>query len=230
MQAHRQAKGERWTWGDQWEDVEARFFGRADVSPSTNDLEWLSEDIPADFQIARARQVHSATVLEARPGWVGDGDALVSARSDLVLTVVTADCVPVLLASRHQISAVHAGWRGLVGKILAATVQRLADDEVVAWIGPSIGRCCYEVGDDVAKQIVAVSDASVVDRRSPRPYVDLVAAATWQLENQGVRLLRAVPQCTQCETTSLWSFRREGGAAGRNVAAIWRSGTGSERA
>lgn len=177
--------------------------------------------------MAKARQCHSATVLEARAGWSGDGDALISHRRDLALSVVTADCVPVLLASERQIAAVHAGWRGLVKRIIAATADRFEDDIQDAWIGPAIGLCCYEVGEDVAQQVVAASTDSVAEERSPRPHVHLAAAAEWQLRQLGIRRVRNLAQCTYCESDGLWSYRRQGQAAGRNIAAIWRTPTGS---
>ncbi len=172
--------------------------------------------------MATVQQVHSAAVREARAGCAGKGDALLSAGHELALAVVTADCVPVLMASSERLAAVHAGWRGLAGKIIEATVERFQGDKVVAWIGPAIGPCCYEVGDEVAERIEAVSNSSVVDRRGVRPHLDLPAAAGFQLESLGVEVLHCSAECTRCETPSLWSYRRHAEAAGRNVAAIWR--------
>lgn len=198
---------------------------------SQDGLTWLSSRLPPQVELATLQQIHSADVLEARAGCVGRGDALASADRDLALAVVTADCVPVLIASRERIAAVHAGWRGLEAKIIRAAVEGLAADEVVAWVGPAIGPCCYEVGDEVAERIAAVSRASVVDRRGrQRPHLDLPAAAVFQLEGLGVEVLHRSPECTRCRSTVLWSYRREGNAAGRNVAAIWRHDPAAETA
>ncbi len=187
----------------------------------------LRQILPEDIEPAWLQQKHSATVLDARPGESGCGDALVTERRRLALTVVTADCVPVLLASDQGLAAVHAGWRGIVQSILPATCERLpgrhSEAPITAWIGPAIGPCCYEVGDDVARQVCAASSEAVV-RGGPRgrPHLDLVAAARIQLERYGKVLVHALAVCTRCDSGRLWSYRREGPAAGRNVAAIWR--------
>lgn len=213
-------------WRDAWEDVQVGFFGRLKEVPSTGDasLEAWRGYLPAALSVSSVKQVHGAAVQEGAPGCVGEGDALVTPKRRLALTVVTADCVPILLASRNRLAAVHAGWRGVVAEILAATWTRLEPtDPCVAWIGPSIGGCCYEVGDEVAQQVAAVSHPSVIQPRHPRPHVDLVAAVRWQLRALGVTDIRAVPQCTRCASDSWWSYRQAGASARRNVAAIWRS-------
>ena len=180
----------------------------------------LGRVLPADVQPAWLSQVHSATVLDARPGVNGEGDALVTNRQRLALAVVTADCVPVLLAGARRLAAIHAGWRGLAGSILGAAIDRLAADApLTAWIGP----CCYEVGHDVAREVSLASVPEVVrDGPRGRPHLDLVRAARFQLEARGVDQIHAVGACTYCRDTELWSYRRDGPGAGRNVAAVWR--------
>jgi YfiH family protein len=146
---------------------------------------------------AAARQVHGATVLAPPAGVAdtagaartagaahtagaadtaggpiacGEGDALVTDRAGLALSVITADCVPVLVEAGAQVAAVHAGWRGLVAGVLAATAERLAAGgappaaEWIAWIGPTIGACCYEVDEDVAARVAEASSPAVVSR------------------------------------------------------------------
>ncbi len=181
--------------------------------------------LPEKVQPAWLDQVHSHHVVEARPGENGCGDALVSDRARLGLAVVTADCVPILLAGGPQIAAVHAGWKGLASSILLATLESLKvrGSDVTAWIGPAIGSCCYEVGNDVADQVIAASTREV-SRPGPRgrPHLDLVAAATWQLERNGVSAIHSLGLCTRCETERLFSYRRDGPGAGRNYALIWK--------
>ena len=180
--------------------------------------------------IAGAKQVHSATVLTAAgPGGSGEGDALVTAAPRLALTVVTADCVPLLLEAGEPVAAVHAGWRGVVAGVVGATVDRLLAEGAppparwTAWVGPAIGPCCYEVGGDVAERVAAASGPeAVVARPGGRPHVDLVAAVRRQLADRGVEDVRVLPLCTRCEEESLWSYRRSGARAGRNLAAIWK--------
>ncbi len=174
-------------------------------------------------------QVHGATVLVAREGDCGDGDALVTTVPGLALVVVTADCLPVLVAGAERVAAIHAGWRGLVSGVITATLERFADpSRVCAWIGPAIGPCCYEVGEEVAGQLVAQS-SSVVRSNGPRgrPHLDLARAAEIELARCGVAEIRRLGSCTACHPRTLESFRRDGSAAGRNVSLIWRGVGGS---
>ena len=179
--------------------------------------------------VATLRQIHSAEVLEAdRGGLCGEGDALVTDRAGLALSVVTADCVPVLIAAGPRVAAVHAGWRGIVAGVVPATVERLRAGGAgetgtwSAWIGPAIAECCYEVGDEVAERVAAVSSPDVVvPVAGGNPRLDLVAAVRHQLAAAGVPVTWMV-RCTKCDEASLWSYRRDGAATGRNLAFIWK--------
>jgi polyphenol oxidase len=207
-----------WVWRDRRGDVEVRFTGRGPAGERDEILARFEPDAPP---VAWAKQIHSARVLPAHPGHCGEGDALFGDAPDLALSVVTADCVPVLLAGPNGLAAVHAGWRGLVGGVIPATLERLGGAHAVhtAWIGPTIGSCCYEVGEEVAAQFPA---EAVVPGPADRPHLDLIAAARLQLK--GVEEIRTVPVCTRCEPEKLYSYRREGKGVGRNVAFIWRRG------
>ncbi|MEM7480637.1 MAG: polyphenol oxidase family protein [Acidobacteriota bacterium] len=225
-----------WMWSDSrvrdGSLLEVRFAGRG--------MSEAAEFVPSEISLARCRQEHSARVLAARPGDCGAGDALVTDRPSLALAVVTADCVPVLLAAGERLAAVHAGWRGLAAEILPAAVAALeaGSGEISAWIGPAIGSCCYEVGEEVAGEVVAASDPAVRHDVSKsggprrRPHLDLSLAALHQLAAAGVRDVRMVPACTRCEEDLLCSYRRDGprgvegeSGAGRNMAIIWRTET-----
>ncbi len=188
---------------------------------------WASVGVDG-VECAWARQVHSDRVLQARSaGLVGEGDALFTREPELALAVVTADCVPLLLGDGEQVAAVHAGWRGVAGGIVTRSLESFRDPSLIAaMIGPAIGPCCYEVGAEVAAQVVEASSEAVVDHRATRPHLDLSAAVRHQLEHGGVRSITAVNLCTRCEGEQLWSYRREGTAAGRNLAFIWRSDHG----
>jgi polyphenol oxidase len=203
-----------WVWRDRRGDVEVRFTGRGPTPANTERDEILARVEPGAPPVAWAKQIHSATVLPAHPGHCGEGDALFGDAPDLALSVVTADCVPILLAGSLGLAAVHAGWRGLVGGVIPATLERLGGAEV-AWIGPTIGPCCYEVGEEVAEQF---PEETVMP--GPKPHLDLVAAARLQLKD--VEEIRTVGICTRCSADELYSYRREGKGVGRNVAFIWR--------
>jgi len=212
-------------WEDRRGEVEVRFVGRGPAGGRDEVLARIGE---TNLPVAWAKQIHSATILPAAaPGECGEGDALTTGHPGLALAVVTADCVPVLLAGPPEdgrIAAVHAGWRGIAAGVIPATLAALGNPAAwTAWIGPAIGPCCYEVGEDVAAQIVAASTPEAVVRHpGGRPHLDLLRAATHQLRAAGVADVTALALCTRCETERLSSYRREGKGGGRNLAFIWR--------
>ncbi|MDE2922810.1 MAG: polyphenol oxidase family protein [Acidobacteriota bacterium] len=194
-------------------------------------LSVLASQVPAAAAVAPAwlRQRHGTDVLRAtEPGRTGDGDGLIVSESGVAATVFVADCVPVLIAAGDSVAAVHAGWRGLASGVLASAVHELSHDSfrdgtsAEAWIGPAIGPCCYEVGEDVAVQVESRSGADVVTRRPDRkPHLDLPLAASRQLAGLGVGRISTVERCVRC-SPEWWSYRRDGARAGRNYGFIWR--------
>jgi YfiH family protein len=224
-------------WSGSFGDLEVRFVGRGPAESRTTSREEILSRIDQVPQVppvpppsvASARQVHSADVLAAVAGECGAGDALWTAEAGLALSIATADCVPVLLAGPEGLAAVHAGWRGLAAGIIPRTVETvvasLGADPArwSAWIGPSIGACCYEVGDDVARQVAAASTPAVVlAGPAGKPHLDLTGAALAQLRAAGVGTVARLSACTRCDAEALWSYRREGKGAGRNIGFIWR--------
>ena len=173
---------------------------------------------------ARALRVDGADVLATRSE---EADALVTATAGAAVAVRVADCVPVLLAApgRSAVAAAHAGWRGVVGRVIAAAVEAMgvAPDALRAAVGPCIGPCCFEVGEEVAAQIAAASTGAVVLRAAEaggRPRVDLRAAVTAQLAALGVRSVEHVGGCTRDDAVRYHSFRRDGAASGRLIGVI----------
>jgi YfiH family protein len=212
-----------WVWQATHGDVEVRFTGRG---PAGEREEVLRAIAPSAPPLAAAKQIHSAVVLPARPGFCGEGDALTTEERGLALSVITADCVPVLVAGPQGIAAIHAGWRGIVAGVIPAALAKLRGRpaEWTAWVGPAIGACCYEVGEDVASRVVAVSGPEVaVAGPAGKPHLDLPGAARLQLVRAGVGEVTVLPRCTRCDEAKLWSYRREGRRAGRDIAFIWRS-------
>ena len=108
--------------------------------------------IPPEW--AFVSQVHGTAVIHASsPGRLGEADAVYTTRQALPVAIATADCVPVILEGSGFAAVVHAGWRGAASGVLQATVEALAESGLAAEraaIGPGIGPCCYEVGDEVA--------------------------------------------------------------------------------
>jgi polyphenol oxidase len=175
-------------------------------------------DVPAWFDnLATVKQIHSAIVVaaEGRCGILGQGDALLEDRPGAVIAIKTADCLPILLVDeRHRaVAAIHAGWRGTVAHIAAAAVEamrrRFATDpaDLHAAIGPGIGKCCYEVGPEVAAQF----------GEQGRAHISLSDANRVQLGEAGVTPERIYTSnlCTMCLAEEFHSFRRDQQAAGR---------------
>jgi hypothetical protein len=188
----------------------------------------------------RVRQVHGAVVAVvdgAAPAVPPpEADALVTHRPGTALAVVTADCVPVLLADpvSGAVGAVHAGWRGTAANIAGAAVAAMADRwgvppaRLTAAIGPSIGACCYEVGDELEGAFVAAGhDARALaawfnrDDRG-RLRLDLWTANRDLLVAAGLRprQVHVAGLCTKTHLEWFESYRAEGPNAGRMVAII----------
>lgn len=154
-----------------------------------------------------------------------EADALVARAPSAAVAVRTADCVPILLADPETgaVAAVHAGWRGVVARVLDAAIDALGapPSRVVAAIGPHIR--AFEVSDEVARAIAEVAhDAPVVEARTPRPHVDLAAAVRAQLRHRGLPedAIDDVGGCTLTEPDRFFSHRRDEGRTGRHLSAI----------
>jgi YfiH family protein len=214
-----------WVWRATLGDVEVRFTGRG--------LEGDREEVlrriePAAPPLAWAKQIHSATALPARAGFCGEGDALYTEETGLALSIMTADCVPVLVAWPEGLAAIHAGWRGIVSGIIPRTLAAMKGRpaEWTAWVGPAIGVCCYEVGEEVASQVVGASGKEVaVVGPAGKPHLDLPGAARLQLVRAGVGDVIVLPRCTRCDEATLWSYRRDRKRAGRDLGLVWRRGS-----
>ena len=168
-------------------------------------------------------QVHGARVVDAdRLASVEKADAAVARTPGTVCVVKIADCMPVLLADEAAsvVGAAHAGWRGLAGGVLEATVDAMGapPSELYAWLGPAIGPQVYEVGEDVRAAIGEPASAF----RATRPghwLLDLYAVARARLEAKGVRIYGG-GYCTCTERERFFSYRRDRGQS-RMAAAIW---------
>ena len=141
--------------------------------------------------------------------------------------VLTADCLPVLLCDRAGtvVAAAHAGWRGLAGGVIAATVARLnaAPAELLAWLGPAIGPAAFEVGEEVRAAFLAL-DAGNAGCFQPSPtgrwLADLYELARRQLRRLGVPAIYGGDHCTFSEPERFFSYRRES-RTGRMATLIW---------
>lgn len=179
--------------------------------------------------VAMGWQVHGTDVLEwgrppVRGGFVAPGTALrkVDGHSttvhDVALLVLVADCLPVALVSPSRVAMLHCGWRGLAGGILQRALKGFGDgEEVAAAIGPGIGPCHYEVGQEV---LGAFADLEGV---ASGRMLDLKAVAAAKLSAGGVSHIHDVDRCTYCEPGEFFSHRRDHGVTGRQGGMVWRT-------
>jgi polyphenol oxidase len=175
------------------------------------------------------KQVHGATVVEAPWDGMPEADAAVAAAPGFLLGIQTADCLPVLLVDprRRLVAAAHAGWRGTVAGVASAAVEALAargsrPEDLVAGLGPGIGPCCYEVGDEVRAAFGHARAAFFRPGPNGRLHLDVRAANARQLVEAGLRpeALHHVADCTRCRADLYHSYRRQGKAAGRMISFV----------
>lgn len=155
----------------------------------------------------------TAGLLDPKPPVVeADGFLLLSgAESKEIPAIVTADCLPVAISGSLGVALLHLGWRGLATGLLEEAVA--ATSGSCAVIGPAIGPCCYEVGPPVF-------EALGLEPRSESAMLDLVSLATGRLEGAGVLKVAATGLCTSCEEDLLFSYRKDGVAAGRQMSLV----------
>ncbi|HEX8741303.1 MAG TPA: peptidoglycan editing factor PgeF [Casimicrobiaceae bacterium] len=175
-------------------------------------------------------QVHGADVVRVGAQSAAPApraDAAVTRAHGIVLAIRVADCLPVLFCNRAGtvVGAAHAGWRGLAAGVLENTVAALECDaaDVVAWIGPGIGRDAFEVGAEVREAFTehdAGAAAAFTAGRAGRWHADLQALARRRLARAGVGAVHGGGMCTSADAARFYSWRRER-ARGRMAALIW---------
>lgn len=174
-------------------------------------------------------QVHGTAVVDAASvAGVPDADASVSRTPGAVCVVMTADCLPVLLCDRAGtvVGAAHAGWRGLHGGVIEATVaaMQVAPGDVIAWLGPAIGPAAFEVGDEVRAAFVAVdasADSAFKPAGQPGKWLaDIYLLARQRLAALGVTAVYGGDCCTVSESQRFFSYRRDG-VTGRMGTLVW---------
>ncbi|MDQ1304405.1 MAG: purine-nucleoside/S-methyl-5-thioadenosine phosphorylase / adenosine deaminase [Actinomycetota bacterium] len=184
----------------------------------------------APSAVVMMRQCHSAevAVVQAADGQEIVGvDALVTARPDIVLVALAADCVPVALADPEAgvIGAVHSGWQGMVSGVTQAAIRAMVDlgaepGRIRAVLGPAICGPCYPVPPERVAAAAAVAPASAAIAPDGQPGIDVRAGLEVLLADLGVQV-ECVGGCT-AESPELFSYRRDG-LTGRQGAAVWRT-------
>jgi YfiH family protein len=198
-----------------------------------------------------ARQVHGANVLQVNGGDVPadvaqiEADGLFSDAPGIAIGVYVADCIPVLMADARTgvFAAVHAGWRGTLAGVVPAAVRRMVDElgarpeDLRIALGPAIGVCCFEVGDEVVDAVAramprAMAPAARAIQRAAngRAHIDLKRLNVMLLEAEGVpaSAIDAGPECTSCDRARFFSYRRDKGETGQAIGFILAAETKPE--
>lgn len=226
------------------EPVAKHFFTAGDLRLVDDPSEWsavaeLAGVAPERLRLLR--QVHGRAIVDAprngRSAWDRpEADGAISDDPSVALVVRVADCAPVLMADRATgaVAAVHAGWRSTMQRIVIAAVEALAaaygtrPGDLVVAIGPSLGACCGEMGEEVVEAFVREGhdQASIAAwfGRAPgrRPHFDLWRANRDQLVQAGVapEAIHTTRLCTRSHPDVFHSYRAAGQAAGRMAAVI----------
>lgn len=186
--------------------------------------------------LRRPKQVHGIAVVSASEcleSPLPEADAVVSGEAGVAVGVITADCVPLLLAtdSGANVAAIHAGWRGLARGVVEAGIDALrhsaaaSDRHIAVAIGPHIGACCYEVDEPVLEALEGRFPLELPQSLTPtkthgRALLDLASLVRGELEQLGVdpSQVGELPRsCTRCDALRFHSHRRDGARAGRLV-------------
>lgn len=197
----------------------------------------LAQAMGGEVENQWLRQVHGSDVLVLDHGLVDEAteaDALYTRENAIACGVLTADCLSVLFCdeSGDEIAVAHAGWRGLAGGVLQHTLAHFEADPsaVMAWLGPAIGPCHFEVGEEVRSAFLDMdvpeiaNEAPILfqDSENPGKYMaDLYALAKIILASAGVKQVHGEPVCTFCEFDRFYSYRRDG-ETGRFATLIWK--------
>jgi YfiH family protein len=224
-------------------EIADHFFTDATLTLRDSEQEWQQVARLADVPVDRLRllsQVHGTrvvTVKDRSDAWVPpQADGAITQDRSAALVVRVADCAPILLADRRTgaVAAVHAGWRSTMQGIATLAVDLLRTDsgvdpaDIVAAIGPSLGPCCGEMGEEVVQAFAGAghpdADLQRWFLRAPgrRPHFDLWTANRDQLERAGVPAgqIHSANLCTRTYADAFHSYRAHGAGAGRMAAVI----------
>ena len=173
-------------------------------------------------ELATLHQIHSDICVTAhgRAGILGDGDALLENTPGHLVAVKTADCLPILLVDdeHRAVAAAHAGWRGTAGHIVRQAVRQMRVEfgtlpaQLHAAIGPGIGKCCYEVGPEVAAQFGEAGTCHIDLLEANRKQLMDAGVPPWQIYGAGL--------CTMCGVADFHSYRRDREQSGRMLSAV----------
>lgn len=187
----------------------------------------LSELLLLPSEPVWMEQVHGNQAIKAeQDGSIKQADASYTDKAHVVCAVLTADCLPILLASDDgaKIAAIHAGWRGLLSGVIANTINSIGTIKIIAWLGPAIGVSCFEVGQEVREFFVKKSakfSTAFTQLNEDKYLADIYKLATIELASVGINQVYGGNFCTVTDKELFYSYRREG-ETGRMATLIWR--------
>lgn len=183
--------------------------------------------------ISWLRQVHGTRAIEATDETGHEADAQWTDQCGRALVILTADCLPVVLVADDArcVGAAHAGWRGLAGGVIEALMSEMpvAPDNLIAWLGPSIGRHVYEVGPEVRAGFDHLNKSEVDSAFTPSTardgywLADLPELARGALRRAGVTRIMGEQHCSYTQVDQYFSHRRDGYPTGRMATLVWRT-------
>ncbi|MCC4817669.1 multi-copper polyphenol oxidoreductase [Vibrio lentus] len=203
-----------------------------DASLVESNRAWLKQQSKMPTVPVWLNQTHSTDVVTVLEPVVNvlDADGAFTTAKGVVCSAMTADCLPVILTDTKgtQVAAVHAGWRGLAGGILENAVAKFSnlgsDNQIMAWLGPAIGKDAFEVGDDVLEAFVRFDpQAQLAFKAKSEPgkwLANMSQLATQRLMKVGVTSVTDSNLCTYADSDAFYSYRRDG-ITGRQATFIW---------
>lgn len=184
--------------------------------------------LPENTQIQWLEQIHGAKVLliECHSKQALIADAVITRQKNIALAIMTADCLPILLAAKDgsEIAAIHGGWKPLAKNIIANTLNKMTthNEDINVWLGPCISRLAFEVGEDVKSAFVNQSKSfsaafslspSISDTKQkkskPKYFGDLSLIAKIQLTDLGIENVHHLEHCTYTDEPQYFSYRRD---------------------
>lgn len=184
--------------------------------------------------LIKPTQTHSSNVkfVQNKKHSYPDTDAIILTEKNQAAYMNFADCTPIILydAKLNVAAIVHAGWRGTVGKIVMKTIFKMEQElnscmkDVIAVIGPTIGKCCYEIGEEVYEQLRAVVDTETQEDcfliSNKKIYADLKRINQYQILSTGIDEIDIIPYCTCCNNDKFFSHRKENRTTNRHSVVV----------
>jgi polyphenol oxidase len=198
-----------------------------DLIAVTQNRKIIRETLALPAEPVWLQQIHSNIAVDAaKVTTLPQADASYTDAANVVCTVMTADCLPLLVCSSdgRSVAAIHAGWRGLLDGVITHTLTAMAGDNFLVWLGPAIGADCFEIGAEVREAFVAKSAAFTCAFRQhgERWLADIYQLARIELNILGIDKIYGGDFCTVTEHERFYSYRRDK-ETGRMASLIWRT-------